>query len=283
MTTRLTAGEVGTDETVNGGYAPGASGGSGRGDEIFYPDTDGVPMAENDSQANAMHYTHGALLEWAGRLRDRDERWRNAYVGMDLLIYYIEGDHRASIAPDNFIMFDAIPKESRLWWKIWEENGVAPGFVLEFSSPTTWKEDAIAKRDKYRQLGVDEYWRQDPVGGIHYPALIGERLVDGVYEPIEVYTDESGMLRGRSEVLGLDMCVRPDGEFRLYDPVGDEWLSSHDEALEGRREAEARAETAEARLEDLESENRRLRGLLREAGRGDHPHPSPLPEGEGIK
>ena len=71
MTTRLTAGEVGTDETVNGGYAPG---GSGRGDEIFYPDTDGVPMAENDSQANAMHYTHGALLEWAGRLRDRDER-----------------------------------------------------------------------------------------------------------------------------------------------------------------------------------------------------------------
>ena len=199
---------------------------------------------------------------------------------MDLLIYYIEGDHRASIAPDNFIMFDAIPKESRLWWKIWEENGVAPGFVLEFSSPTTWKEDAIAKRDKYRQLGVDEYWRQDPVGGIHYPALIGERLVDGEYVPIEVSTDESGMLRGRSEVLGLDMCVRPDGEFRLYDPVGDEWLSSHDEALEGRREAEARADEeaearqaeaearrrAEARLEDSESENRRLRELLSRAG-----------------
>ena len=105
---------------------------------------------------------------------------------------------------------------------------------------------------KYARLGVREYWQHEPIGVLPVPALIGERLVDGGYVPIEVYTDESGILRGRSEVLGLDMCVRPDGEFRLYDPVGGEWLRSLSEAV---------------------AEVRRLREMLREAGGGDTPSP----------
>ena len=273
MTIRLTAGEVDAAGTVNGGVAPD---GPEYHNGIFYPSSDGEPLAENDFQAIVMSYLFGALRNW---FRNRTD----IYVVMDMLIYYVEGDPNRSVAPDIAVMVGADGNHPRYSWMVWRENGVLPGLIIEVASPNTWRADAGDKRDLYARLGVGEYWRQDPVGGIHHPALIGERLVDGVYEPIEVYTDESGMLRGRSEVLGLDMCVRPDGEFRLYDPVGDEWLSSHDEALEGRREAEARAETAEARLEDLESENRRLRGLLREAGRGDHPHPSPLPEGEGIK
>ena len=88
-----------------------------------------------------------------------------------------------------------------------------------------------------------------PPWGILRPELIGERLVDGEYRTVPLHTDAEGILRGHSELLGLDICVRPGLELRLYDPAGGQWLLAPAEAYAAHQSAE--------------EENRRLREQLR--------------------
>ena len=162
-----------------------------------------------------------------------------------------------------------------------ELQGKAPDFVLEVASPSTGRADYTRKRLDYRRFGIGEYWRFDPSGGeYHDEALAGDRLVDGVYKPIEIDDLGNGRLRGYSEALELYVCWE-DGRLRFFDPVTETYLYSHEEertgrtAAESRAEdaesraeqervermaAEARAEDAEARAAELEAELRRLRG-----------------------
>ena len=147
--------------------------------------------------------------------------------------------------------------------------------VFEVGSRSTGRNDYTEKRETYAEYGVGEYWRFDHSGGEYHDApLAGDRLVDGVYEPIEIVIEPDGRLWGYSEALGLEFWwVRDEspswhkGELRFRDPVSGVFLRTHDEAedaadaAEVRAEtAEARAESAEARMAEMEAELRRLRG-----------------------
>ena len=127
---------------------------------------------------------------------------------------------------------------------------------MEMASGSTWRRDMREKRDIYALLEVTEYWRFDPGGSYFAPPLIGERLVDGEYTPLPTATGDDGILRGHSAVLGLDLCVLPNGDLRLYHPESGQWLRTLSEAEAGRREAEAA-------WREAEEENRRLRERLR--------------------
>lgn len=141
-----------------------------------------------------------------------------------------------------------------------DRQGKAPDFVLEVASPTTGRTDYTDKRQDYERFGVGEYWRFDPSGGeYHDAALAGDRLVDGVYQSIDIEAMEEGKLRGYSEALGLYVCWE-DGMLRFFDPVTESYLRTHAETEARAETAEARAETAEARAAELEAELRRLRG-----------------------
>ena len=137
-----------------------------------------------------------------------------------------------------------------------DRQGKAPDFVLEVASPTTGRADYTDKRADYERFGIGEYWRFDPSGGeYHDAALAGDRLVDGVYEPIEIDDLGDGRLRGYSDVLGIYVCWE-DGRLRFFDPVTESYLGSHEEAESradeeraGREAAESRAEGAEVRAE----------------------------------
>ena len=211
---------------------------------IDYPESDGRPMAENDWQLAVIVYAVGALK---ARFADRPD----VYVSGDLLVYHEEGNPRASVVPDVFVVFGAESRMRRVY-KLWEEPK-APDFVLEVASPSTWKDDEGPKRELYERLGVREYFQHDPTGE-HLPSrLQGRRLVRGAYKPLPAVPSLDGTLLLYSETLGLELLANRSGELRFRDPLTGKLLPGPEEfeaALE--REAAARR-TAEARVAELEA------------------------------
>ena len=200
----------------------------------------------------------------------------------DLLVYHEEGNPRASVVPDVFVVFGAESRMRRVY-KLWEEPK-APDFVLEVASPSTWKDDEGPKRELYERLGVREYFQHDPtctVGALkarfasrpdvyvsgdllvyheegnpreHLPSrLQGRRLVRGAYKPLPAVPSLDGTLLLSSETLGLDLLADRSGKLRFRDPATGQFLLDSEEAEAARQLAESRAETAEARVAELEA------------------------------
>ena len=147
-----------------------------------------------------------------------------------------------------------------------DRQGKPPDFVLEVALKTTGAIDYTRKRADYERYGIAEYWRFDPtMGEYHDAALAGDRLVDGIYQPIEIEWLDESHCRGYSEALGLYLCWE-DGELRFYDPVGESYIRTHyDEAAE--REAErSRADREAAARREAEAETQRLRERLAALG-----------------
>ena len=227
--------------------------------EIYYPESDGNPMAETDAQFYPLTETVLALRQ---RYADRDD----VYVSGDLLVYYRMNDNTVRLAPDVFVVF-GVEDHLRSSYIIWREQGKAPDFVLEIASPGTFVRDMTEKRALYAALGVTEYWRFDPTGQLFSPALVGEQLAeDGEYEPIEIGAGDDGILRGYSEVLQLEVCQRADGDLRLYDPGAQTWLSYLAEEVAARQAAESERDAAEDAREAAEARARVLEEQLRQHG-----------------
>lgn len=141
-----------------------------------------------------------------------------------------------------------------------DRQGKAPDFVLEVASPTTGRADYTDKRADYERFGIGEYWRFDPSGGeYHDTALAGDRLVDGVFEPIAIENLGARRLRGYSDVLGLYVC-REDGRLRFFDPATENYLRTHEDSEARAEQERAGRMAAENRAAELEAEVRRLRG-----------------------
>ena len=227
--------------------------------DIYYPDSDGNPMAETDAQFYPLTETVLALRQ---HYADRDD----VYVSGDLLVYYRMNDNTVRLAPDVFVVF-GVDDHLRSSYIIWREEGKSPDFVLEIASPGTFVRDMTEKRALYAALGVAEYWRFDPTGQLFTPALVGEQLAeDGEYEPIEIGTGEDGVQRGYSAVLALEVCQRADGELRLYDPEAQTWLSYLAEEVSARQAAEAERDEAQAARDEAEARARDLEERLRQHG-----------------
>jgi Uma2 family endonuclease len=156
---------------------------------VHYPESDGKPMGETDLHRDLMTDLIFALKWFLRSTR--------AYVAGNLFIYYEEGNPRAAVAPDVFVVLGVEQRRRRIF-QTWREGGRTPDVVIEITSKKTRKDDRERKPAIYAALGVREYFIFDPHGEYLEPPLQGYRLVQGVYEPIA--TDPL-----RSEVLNLEL------------------------------------------------------------------------------
>jgi len=210
---------------------------------VYYPDSDGLPMAESDFQRKPLTYAVEALDIYF-------QAHENIYVSGNIFLYYEEGNPSATVAPDVFVVFGA-PKRDRSSYTLWREPK-APDFVLEITSQSTRLQDQGAKREQYAALGIQEYFQYDPTHDYLDPPLQGLRLVGSTYQPIPATAFPEGTLALHSAVLGLELRLE-DGVLRFYDPTTGQKLLSHREAEQARREAEARVAELEARLQALQA------------------------------
>ncbi len=206
--------------------------------EVYYPETDGEPMAETDLHRDLM-------AELIAELETYFEHAPDVYVSGNLLIYYVQGNPKKRVAPDVFVV-RGVPKHKRRIYKLWEE-GHAPSCVIEVSSRGTILNDANKKATLYASWGVQEYFLYDPEYDWLPEGLAAHRLVDGVYEDIEI---KDGV--AHSEVLGLDV-VDTGETLRLRDPHTVRFLPTRQEAEAARRQAEAARQQAEAARQQAEA------------------------------
>lgn len=186
--------------------------------EIYYPESDGQPMAESDLHRKEMIYLLDAL---EAHFRDLPD----IYIAGNLLLYYAEGFPKKCVAPDVFVV-KGIPRGNRSSYKLWKE-GAAPVFVIEVTSSSTRGEDLGDKKELYQRLGVEEYFLHDPLGDYLEPRLQGYRLLLGRYVPIAHEADGSLV----SNTLGL--ILQPEGSsLRLLDPAAGKSLRTHLESEE---------------------------------------------------
>jgi len=211
-------------------------------EEVFYPETDGKPMAETDTHRNNM-------IDLILMLRSHFRHQPEVYVTGNILLYYVKGDNTKSVSPDMMVV-RGVGNRERDTYKTWEE-GKGPDVVIEVTSCWTQFED-IEKKDLYEQvLRVPEYFLYDPFQHYLEEGMHGYRLVEGRYQEMKPIVPR----RWWSEELKLEL-VFAGTRLRLYDPAIGEYLLTPEEIavrieeeVRARREAEMIVEIARLRAE----------------------------------
>jgi Uma2 family endonuclease len=244
-------------------------------DLVIYPDGDGQPMTESDA-------TRDYLIYAVEVLRLHFESRRQVYVSGNLFIYYEEGNPKAVVSPDVFVIF-GVSSRPRRSYKTWQEDGKLPSFILEITSNTTKNKDEQDKPQLYQRLGVQEYFQYDPTADYLTPQLKGRQLVNGAYEPLPLSQTAEGIPYIASAVLGLDLHLRENPKalglaplpkaLRFYDPQTGVVLPNRQEVEEQLIEAQQERDTAQQERDTAQQERdvaqqkaQRLAQRLRELG-----------------
>lgn len=183
-------------------------------DDVFYPETDGKPMAETDIHRELLNY----LIEALKIYFQKDE---NVYVSGNLLLYYEQGNPKKCVAPDVMICF-GVEKKLRRVYQLWKEERV-PQVVFEISSTSTWREDLSKKYALYERLGVKEYYIFDPEYKALDESLLAYFLIEGEFVKADVENK-----RIFSPTLHLEI-VDTGEDLRIFNPKTDSFLMTMEE------------------------------------------------------
>jgi Uma2 family endonuclease len=228
--------------------------------QVIYPESDGMPMADNTKQFRYIV----TIKEGLEALFANEPR---VFVAGDFLWYPVEGDPKIRAAPDAMVVFGR-PKGDRGSYLQWLEEGIAPQVVFEILSPGNTLKEMTRKYNFYERYGVEEYYIYDPDRGELSGWLRrGEQLEE--IEQMQNWT--SPRLNIRFELRGDELDLfRPDGA-RFLTFV--ELMAQKAEAEERAEHAEERAEHAEERAEHAEERalraeerSKRLAAQLRAMG-----------------
>lgn len=215
---------------------------------IVYPESDGLPMADNTKQFRWITVLAGNL---AALFRDRED----VFVGGNMFWYPVEGQPEICIAPDVLVVFGR-PKGDRGSFQQWREGNVPLTVVFEVLSPGNTPLEMDDKLEFYETHGVEEYYLYDP----DRPALkafVRRGDVLRRVRPIQDYV--SPRLGIRFDLSGPEMVV--------YHPDGRRFLTFEELEMD-RVQANQRAEQANQRADQAEQRAARLAELSRKARRG---------------
>lgn len=104
---------------------------------VVYPTRDGKPMAETDKHRRLMMYVIDALTVY---FADRSD----VYVSGNNFVFWEEGNPRARISPDAYVVYGVSP-EARDSYMAWNEGDRLPSVVFELTSRKTQREDTDTK------------------------------------------------------------------------------------------------------------------------------------------
>ncbi len=223
---------------------------------IVYPESDGLPMADNTRQFESIVYIKKGI-DW---LFSHDPM---VFVAGDLFWYPVQGNAKLRQAPDVLVVFGR-PKGDRGSYQQWREDNIPPQVVFEILSPGNTIPEMTRKFQFYAQYGVEEYYIYDPDG----LTLDGYWKQGNFLEAIETMQDWV------SPRLGIKFGLSSDGKLELFRPDGQpfetyEQLAQRAEQLTQRAEQlTQRVEQAEQRSQEAEEEIQRLREQLRLAQGG---------------
>lgn len=207
--------------------------------EIYYPESDGQPMAET-----LLHQRW--LIRVLGLFQRRYRDQPQVFVGGNLMVYFTEGNPNDCFSPDLIVLLESNPQSRRVL-KLWEEPQ-APNLVLEITSRSSRLKDEVTNIERYARLGIAEYILFDPESEYLTPPLQAYRLNDhGRYLPITL--DRQGRLV--SEQTQIAFSLNDAHELLLHDvATGALLLTDAEEAEQRAEEAERRVWEAERRVEE---------------------------------
>lgn len=202
--------------------------------ELIYPESDGQPMAETQIHGNTSFDVYS-------RLTARYAAADDGYVGMNMFIYWVERQPHKVLAPDVFVAF-GVPNEVRRTYKTWDEGGVFPSVVFEFTSESSRREDMGTKFATYcDDWRVSEYFLFDPLEEYLDPSLLGYRRTRKGFDVIKP-------TKGKLVSKTLGVTLERDGTMLLMRDAttGKPLLLPAEQQAE---DAERKAEEAERKVD----------------------------------
>ena len=201
--------------------------------QIYYPESDGQPMAETDVHREQMTY----LIEsFQTHFAGRDD----VYATGNIMFYYEEGNPKKCFSPDVMVCF-GVEKGFRRVYKFWEET-VMPQVVFEISSRKTWGDDLHRKLNLCDRLGTLEYYIFDPEYDYLPEPIAVFKRVDGELQQIEIEGNEVF-----SETVGLKLVDTGTG-LRLFDPQTNAFIPTRLELNDENAKLRTRLAELEAQL-----------------------------------
>ena len=227
--------------------------------QLFYPDSDGKPMADNTVQ-------YRWIVRLVANLRYLFKE-QTVFVAGDLLWYPVQGNNKIRQAPDIMVVF-GVAKGDRGSYQQWNEGNIAPQVVFEILSPGNRLTEMNKKQVFYDRYGVEEYYLYDPQKNDLSGWLRRDERLD-VIDDVNNWV--SPRLQIRFELSETDLKLyHPDGKLfstylEIQNQLEQERLRA--ELAEQQLDQERlRAELAEQQLEQERLRAIRLEELLRAAG-----------------
>ncbi|MEL6349594.1 MAG: Uma2 family endonuclease [Myxococcota bacterium] len=223
---------------------------------IVYPDSDGLPMADNTAQ-----------FGWIVFIKENlDAMLPDDFVAGDLLWYPVKGRNDIRMAPDVMVVIGR-PKGYRGSYQQFNEDDIAPKVVFEIFSPNNTHTEMKEKHKFYEEYGALEYY-------IYYP-VDESRSIDGLdgwarTDPSRPLKPVPDMRNWKSPALGIIFDIS-GAELNIIRPDGQHFLSHKEleqrsiQAEEKAQEAETKAQEAEAKAQEAEEKAREAEAKAREA------------------